>query len=75
LKRNKIYIPSLGPSAWQQFLAEPDKQWRTGYSAKTLAHCWVHSDGLPPEIAALFPTNRRYRLQWRCGGTSYRCLV
>jgi hypothetical protein len=52
LRRNKIY---LGPSAWQQFLAEPEKQWRTGYSAKTLAHCWEQSDGLPPEILAIFP--------------------
>lgn len=26
-----------------------------GYSARTLAHCWEQSDGLPAEIAALFP--------------------
>ncbi|WP_341487439.1 hypothetical protein [Pararhizobium sp. A13] len=55
MKRNKIYIPSLGPSAWRRFLAEPEKQWRTGYSAKTLAHCWEQSVGLPPEISGLFP--------------------
>ncbi|RDL50149.1 hypothetical protein BLJAPNOD_01267 [Ensifer sp. M14] len=48
-------MPSAGPSAWQQFLAEPEKQWRKGYSARTLAHCWEQSDGLPPEIAAMFP--------------------
>ncbi|KQY16313.1 hypothetical protein ASE23_20230 [Rhizobium sp. Root73] len=55
VKRNRIYVPSSGPEAWQQFLAEPEKQWRTGYSAKTLAHCWESSAGLPPEVAALFP--------------------
>ncbi|MCV9962685.1 hypothetical protein OIU34_12315 [Pararhizobium sp. BT-229] len=55
MKRTRIYVPSVGPAAWQQFLAEPEKQWRTGYSAKTLAHCWEHADGLPLEIAAMFP--------------------
>jgi hypothetical protein len=50
----KIYIPSAGPSDWQRFLAKPEKQWRTGYSAKTLAHCWEAADGLPPEISAMF---------------------
>ncbi len=53
--RPRIYLPSSGPAAWQQFLAEPEKQWRTGYSAKTLAHSWEESNGLPPEVAALFP--------------------
>jgi len=55
MKRTRIYVPSVGPAAWQQFLAEPETQWRTGYSAKTLAHCWEHADGLPAEIAAMFP--------------------
>ncbi len=51
---SKIYLPSKGPEGWQSFLAEPEKHWRTGYSAKTLAHCWESSDGwLPPEIASL----------------------
>ena len=51
---SKILIPSPGSSAWQQFLAEPDKQWRSGYSAKTLACCWEDCDGLPVEIGKLF---------------------
>lgn len=50
----KIYLPSPGPDGWKQFLAEPDKQWKTGYSARTLAHAWEAADGLPPEIAELF---------------------
>jgi len=54
-RQNRIYVPSSGPSDWQQFLAEPEKQWRTGYSAKTLAHSWEASSGLPPEIARMFP--------------------
>ena len=50
----KIYLLSPGPDAWKQFLAEPDKQWKKGYSARTLAHSWEAEDGLPPEIAELF---------------------
>ena len=51
---SRIYIPTQRPEDWQQFLAEPAKQWRTGYSAKSVAHSWEAADGLPPEIAGLF---------------------
>ena len=30
----KVYIPTTGPDDWQRFLADPAKQWRTGFSAK-----------------------------------------
>ncbi|MHC2575991.1 hypothetical protein ACVI1J_002295 [Bradyrhizobium diazoefficiens] len=51
----KIYIPTSGAQSWQALLADPMKQWRTGYSARTLAHCWEAAEGgLPPEIADLF---------------------
>jgi len=46
----KTYIPSAGPDSWQQFLAEPEKQWKTGFSAKTLAYSWEEADGFPKEI-------------------------
>ena len=47
----RIYIPSAGPDSWQQFLAEPEKQWKTGYSAKSLAYAWEEADGFPREIS------------------------
>ncbi len=50
---SRIYIPTSGPTDWQCFLAEPEKQWKTGYSAKTLAYCWEDAKGLPPEIASM----------------------
>lgn len=53
----KIYGPTSGPQSWQALLADPLKHWRTGYSARTLAHCWEAADGLPPEVAALFGFN------------------
>ncbi len=49
----RIYVPSRRPEDWQQLLADPEKHWRTGYSAKALAHCWQSAGGLPPEIARL----------------------
>ena len=48
----KIYVPSTGPDAWKRLLADPDKHWATGYSARSLAHCWEGVDGFPPEITA-----------------------
>lgn len=46
-----ILIPSAGPESWRQFLAKPDLHWATGFSARTLAHCWETADAIPPEVA------------------------
>ena len=50
---SKILTPSSGPDDWQQFLADPQKQWKRGYSAMAAALSWEAAQGLPPEIAAL----------------------
>lgn len=50
----RIFIPTKSPDDWRQFLADPQKHWRTGFSAKTLAYCWENADGFPPEVARLF---------------------
>lgn len=47
---SRILIPSHGPVDWQRFLAKPEIQWRQGYSARTLAHCWEDAVGLPAEV-------------------------
>jgi len=52
----RIFIPTKNAEDWKQFLAEPEKQWRTGFSAKTLANSWEAQEGFPPEITALFST-------------------
>jgi hypothetical protein len=49
-----IYIPARSADDWQQFLAEPEKQWRIGFSARTTAYAWQESKGFPDEIATLF---------------------
>ena len=48
----RIYVPTGGVQAWQERLAEPMKHWRTGYSARTLAHDWEDAAGLPARVAA-----------------------
>ena len=48
-----IYIPTGSAEDWRQFLAEPEKHWRTGYSARATAFAWQEANGLPEEIAAL----------------------
>jgi len=46
----QIYLPSTGAADWRRLLADPIKQWETGYSAKSLASCWEAAEGLPKEI-------------------------
>jgi Domain of unknown function (DUF6946) len=50
-KLARILTFTSGPEDWQALLADPVKQWRTGYSARTLAYCWEAADGFPPEVA------------------------
>ena len=50
---SKILVPSAGPAAWQQFLAKPDRQWVTGFSARTIAYAWEAQAGWPPEVAEI----------------------
>lgn len=47
---SNVYVPATEPEAWKSLLAEPDKQWREGYSAKKLACCWQRADGFPKTV-------------------------
>jgi len=49
----RIYLPGTGLAGWKSRLAEPEKQWRSGYSACTLAHDWEEANGLPAEVATI----------------------
>lgn len=48
---------TAGPQDWQALLADPQKHWRTGFSARTLAHCWEAAQGLPPEVQVVFASS------------------
>src|SRR5690348_11685117 len=50
----RILSFTTGPDDWKSLLADPEKHWKMGYSARALAHCWEASDGFPPEIQACF---------------------
>src|SRR5579863_1454519 len=50
----RILAFTSAPEDWKALLADPDKHWQTGYSAKTLAHCWESADGFPPEVFRAF---------------------
>ena len=51
---NNLYIETKGAISWKDFLAEPDKQWKTGYSAKSLAYSWESENGFPMTIQKSF---------------------
>lgn len=50
--RGRILAFTTGPEDWRLLLADPERHWRTGYSARTMACCWEASEGFPPEVAA-----------------------
>jgi len=47
----RILSFTAGPDDWKALLADPEKHWRIGYSARTLAHCWEAADGFPAEVS------------------------
>jgi hypothetical protein len=51
---NQILVPLLSLEQWRFYLADPEKHWETGYSAKSLASCWYESDGFPRSIDEVF---------------------
>ena len=54
----KFFAPINKPEEWKRLLAEPDKQWRTGYSAKALAYSWQEAGGFPSEVKRIFRSSR-----------------
>ena len=52
--RPEILVPADGAESWRRLLAEPDTQWKKGFSARTLAYCWHERPGLPRSVEAAF---------------------
>jgi len=48
-----ILIPSAGLESWQGLLADSEKHWRDGHSAKMLAESWERAWGFPSEIGVV----------------------
>jgi len=51
---SKFFIPANNPEDWKTLLADPNKHWKTGYSAKALAYCWQEANDFPPEVMNMF---------------------
>lgn len=51
---NRIFIPTNKPEDWKLLLAEPDKHWKTGYSAKALAYSWQEAKDFPECVKDVF---------------------
>lgn len=52
---SRILVPTRSEDDWRALLADPEMHWRAGHSAMATARAWQAAQGLPPEIAALFP--------------------
>jgi hypothetical protein len=46
---SRIYIGANNPEHWRQGLADPAKQWKKGFSARTLAYCWHEANSDFPQ--------------------------
>lgn len=59
----RIFRTSYGPDDWKNMLADPGKQWRSGYSARTAAFSWEAANpDLPKEIATLLGPDAELQL-------------
>lgn len=45
-----IFVPTKTAEDWRALLAKPDLHWKTGFSAKALAHCWQEAVGFPLSV-------------------------
>lgn len=49
----RIVLPSQAPDDWKRSPAQRDFHWKTGYSARTLAHSWEAAKMTPSEVAPM----------------------
>ena len=54
---------TAGPQDWQQLLAEPEKHWKKGNSAKSLAYSWEDAAGFPQEVKKAFSASPYQQLR------------
>ncbi|MFO7652408.1 MAG: hypothetical protein R6X25_01150 [Candidatus Krumholzibacteriia bacterium] len=52
---------TTGPDDWRALLADPEQQWRAGYSAHALAHCWEAAGDLPGAVRRMLETEPLFR--------------
>ncbi len=45
-----FFIKASNPLDWKSKLAEPEKHWKNGFSAKALADSWMNAKGFPKSV-------------------------
>jgi len=60
----RIFVPTQSYRDWQRLLAKPDRHWKVGYSAMTMARAWEEQgeQGFPPEVAAALASSQASEL-------------
>lgn len=58
---SRVYVPATSAEQWAPLLAEPVKHWRSGFSARTLAHSWQDAEGFPTEVGDALSTADDFR--------------
>lgn len=54
LRMKRIFVPTSGPADWKPLLSQPDRHWKAGYSAMSVARSWEAGTGnFPPEVELL----------------------
>jgi Rad3-related DNA helicase len=57
-KQKRIFVPTKCIHDWKELLADPEKQWKRGYSAMSIAESWEKSQGIPDKIKEIFTQSR-----------------
>jgi hypothetical protein len=49
-----LLVPTQSHEDWRRLLARPDRHWKAGFYAMTLARSWEAAGGFPPEVREMF---------------------
>ncbi len=61
MKQKKILEPTINAISWKKLLADPEKHWQDGYSAKMTAESWEAANDIPKEIVNALNNNEQFR--------------
>ena len=52
--QKRFFVPTQNTDSWKEFLADPEKQWKVGFSARTMAYSWEEAQDFPEEVLHIF---------------------
>lgn len=60
MNEKKIFTPTISAEDWKDLLADPQRHWRDGYSAKSIAQSWEAQNSIPNEINLAFSAEKEF---------------